>query len=373
MLLENIICNEPISRATLSKQTNLNKATVSEITKELLDAQIIKEIGEGSSTSVGGRKPTMLQLNKEVGLSISIDIGANYIASALFYTNGMMIKETIIRNISVYKDNVVELVVEAVRQMEQIKISTIYGITGITLAVHGITYKEKVVFTSYYDLDKIDLYSEVKSHFNYPVYIENEANLSALAESTFTSEHKNLICLSVHSGIGIGVINNGQLYTGINGMAGEIGHSIIMPEGLPCRCGNRGCLEQYCSEESILKQYAEKSGKANVTPDILKEDYYKGDPVAYEVSAKMSKFLAIGINNIVVSYAPEIIYINSPIIRRIPEMIEDIKNNLDSTFMDGVEIKNSTLGSKAILHGACAVCTRKFLDVTRLKLCSSIS
>lgn len=371
MILENIICNEPISRAALSKQTNLNKATVSEITKELLDAQIIKEIGEGSSTSAGGRKPTMLQMNKEVGLSISIDLGANYIAAALFYTNGVMIQETITRDICVCKKNVVNLVVKAVGQMEQIKVPTVYGITGITLAVHGITHNEKVVFTSYYDLDKIDLHAEISARCAYPVYIENEAKLSALAESTFSSEHNNLICLSVHSGIGVGVINNGELYTGINGMAGEIGHSIIVPDGVPCRCGNRGCLEQYCSEASILEQYEEKSGKTNVNPDVLQEDYYQGNSAVHELTGKMSKYLAIGINNIVVSYAPEIVYINSPIIRRIPEMIEQIKSNLNSSFMKGVEIKNSSLGSKAILHGACAVCTRKFLDVTHLKLCSS--
>jgi predicted NBD/HSP70 family sugar kinase len=368
MILENIICNEPISRATLSKQTNMNKATVSEIIKELLEAGLIEEIGEGSSTSAGGRKPTMLQLNKEAGLSISIDLGANYIAVALFYINGTMLYERITRDITIDKKNVVTYVMEALRQVEQIKVSSVYGITGMALAVHGITYNDKVIFTSYYDLDEIDLHAEISALVPYPVYIENEANLTALAESTFTSNHRNLICLSVHSGIGVGVINNGELYSGINGMAGEIGHSIIVPDGETCRCGNHGCLEQYCSETSILEQYAEKTGETNVTPDVLQKAYYQRNEVAHEMTKKMSKYLAIGINNIVMFYSPEIVYINSPIIRRIPEMIGQIQNYLESSFTKGVEIKNSSLGSKAILHGACAVCTRKFLDVTHLKL-----
>lgn len=368
MILENIICNEPISRAMLSKRTNMNKATVSEIIKELLETGLIEEIGEGSSTSAGGRKPTMLRLNKEAGLSISIDLGANYIAVALFYINGTILYERITRDVAIDKRNVVTYVLQAIKEVEQIKVSSVYGITAMTLAVHGITFNEKIIFTSYYDLDEMDLHAEISALVPYPVYIENEANLTALAESTFTSNHRNLICLSVHSGIGVGVINNGELYSGINGMAGEIGHSILVPDGEPCRCGNHGCLEQYCSEASILKQYADKTGDEGVTADILQKAYYQGNEVAHELTDKMSKYLAIGINNIVMFYSPEIVYINSPIIRRIPEMIEKIQNHLESSFTKDVEIKNSSLGSKAILHGACAVCTRKFLEVTHLKL-----
>ena len=293
MILENIICNEPISRAALSKQTNLNKATVSQITKELLESELICEIGEGSSTSMGGRKPTMLKLNGEAGLSISIDLGANYIAVALFYINGTMIYEHITREISIHKGNVISYILEAVKRVEQIQVNTYYGITGIALAIHGITHEEKVIFTSYYDLDEMDLVNELKKHFSYPVYIENEANLSALAESTFTSKHKNLVCLSIHSGIGVGIINNGELYSGRNGMAGEIGHTILFPDGELCRCGNHGCLELYCSESNILKQYQKETKEVKVTPDAFTNAYNQNNEIAQDLVKKMAKYLEI--------------------------------------------------------------------------------
>jgi predicted NBD/HSP70 family sugar kinase len=371
MILENIICNQPISRATLSKETNLNKATVSQITKELLEADLILEIGEGNSTSVGGRKPTMLKLNGEAGVSISIDLGANYIAVALFYINGKLIYEHITRDIEINKDNVISYILKAVKRVEKVKVNTVYGITGIGIAIHGITYKDKIIFTSYYDLDKMDLTAQLKDYFKYPIYIENEANLSALAESTFTSQHKNLVCLSVHSGIGVGIINNGELYSGQNGMAGEIGHTILIPDGDLCRCGNHGCLELYCSEVSILNQYQKQAKKEEmVTSDSFCAAYHANDQIAVQLVEKMSKFLAIALNNIVVSYSPEIIYMNSPIIRRIPQMIEMITNRLESSFSKGVVVVNSNLGAKAILHGACALCTRHFLNVKHIKLTS---
>lgn len=371
MILENIICNQPISRATLSKETNLNKSTVSQITKELLEADLILEIGEGNSTSVGGRKPTMLKLNGEAGVSISIDLGANYIAVALFYINGKMIYEHITRDIEINKDNVISYILKAVKRVEKIKVNTVYGITGIGIAIHGITYKDKIIFTSYYDLDKMDLIMQLKDYFKYPIYIENEANLSALAESTFTSQHKNLVCLSVHSGIGVGIINNGELYSGQNGMAGEIGHTILIPDGDLCRCGNHGCLELYCSEVSILNQYQKQAKKKEmITSDSFCAAYHENDQIAVQLVEKMSKFLAIALNNIVVSYSPEIIYMNSPIIRRIPQMIEMITNRLESSFSEDVVVVNSNLGAKAILHGACALCTRHFLNVKHIKLTS---
>lgn len=369
MILENIICNQPISRATLSKETNLNKATVSQITKELLDENFILEIGEGSSTSAGGRKPTMLKLNGETGVSISLDLGANYIAIALFYVNGKMIYEHITRDIEITKDNAVFYILEAVKLLDLNQIKTKHGLTGIGIAIHGIVENNRIIFTSYYDLDQMDLIQALKPYFDCPIYIENEAKLSALAESTFTSTHKNLVCLSIHSGIGVGIINNGELYRGRNGMAGEIGHTILFPDGELCRCGNHGCLELYCSEVSILSEFQRISQQTElVTADLFGNAYHKKDPIANQLATKMAKYLAIALNNIVVSYSPEIIYINSPIIRRIPEIISMIQQYLESSFSEGVIIRNSNLGSKAILHGACALCTRSFLNVKHIKL-----
>lgn len=369
MILENIICNQPISRATLSKVTNLNKATVSQITKELLDEGLILEIGEGNSTSAGGRKPTMLKLNGEAGVSISIDLGANYIAIALFYVNGQMIFEHITRDIEIKKENAVFYILEAVKLVDLNQVTTRYGLTGIGIAIHGIVENERIIFTSYYDLDKMDLIESLKPYFDCPIYIENEAKLSALAESTFTSTHRNLVCLSIHSGIGVGIINNGELYRGRNGMAGEIGHTILFPDGELCRCGNHGCLELYCSEATILSQYQKMIKKKElITADLFGNAYHKQEPIANQLAAKMAKYLAVALNNIVVSYSPEIIYINSPIIRRIPEIIDMIQQYLESSFSRGVLIRNSNLGSKAILHGACALCTRSFLKVKHIKL-----
>ncbi len=370
VIIEQIISNQPISRVELSKLTNINKATVSEIIKELLDNELIEEVGVGNSTSAGGRKPTMLQMNYKAGLCVAIDLGATYIAVSLFYINGIRIYLNIHRELEINSQNAVSHIENVIHEVESIKADSIYGITGITIAVHGITLNNKIIFSSQYDLDKIDFKKEISERFKYPIYIENEANLTALAENTFSSTHKNLVCLSIHTGIGVGIINNGDLYTGMNGMAGEIGHTILFPDGKPCRCGNHGCLELYCSESSILEQYEEITGITNATPDILQKAYYEGEKAAATLSTQMSKYLAIAINNTVVSYSPDVVYINSPIIFRIPEMINQIQDFMQSFFSRNIIIKNSSFGSKAILHGACANVIKNFLQVKHLKFCS---
>src|SRR5699024_1484786 len=106
-----------------------------------------------------------------------------------------------------------------------------------------------------YDLDQIDLAFELQQALDMPVYVENEANLTALAETSFSTNKLNLVSVSIHSGIGAGIIINGELYHGRNGHSGEVGHMILYPHGVACPCGNKGCLEQYCSEKAILQQY----------------------------------------------------------------------------------------------------------------------
>ena len=83
--------------------------------------------------------------------------------------------------------------------------------------------------------------------FNIPVLVENESNFYILGESAFHYGYENMIHINIHDGIGMGILINEELYKGHDGYAGELGHTILFPEGKPCACGNEGCLEQYAS------------------------------------------------------------------------------------------------------------------------------
>ncbi|WKK92437.1 ROK family protein [Clostridioides difficile] len=184
-----------------------------------------------------------------------MDVGYDYIFSSLSYLDGTIINSKKLTDIQVSKDNVIQLIDEIINSYNISKIDTPYKVIGLTLAIHGITCENKVLFTPYYNLNEIDLYSILSKKYDFPIHIENEANLTALAENTFSTVHNSLLSLSIHSGFGSGIIINNKLYSGRNGMSGEIGHTIIMPNGKLCPCGNRGCLEQYCSEKRYLNSF----------------------------------------------------------------------------------------------------------------------
>jgi len=375
LVLELIIQHEQISRAAVSQKAKLNKASVSEITKSLLEKQLIQEVGIGDSTVLGGRKPIMLTFNKYAGLSIAIDIGANYIASALCYLDGQIISAEKKKHITVSKLNIFDYISDIVSEYEikqkELNNKCTYGIIGMTIAIHGIVDQNEILFTPYYDLDQIDLYKKLSINYSFPVYLENEANLTAIAESTFSTEQALLVSVSIHSGVGAGIIIDGNLYNGRRGMSGEIGHTILVPNGKPCPCGNKGCLEQYCSEDALLLNYASLIGAEKVTLEEFKIAYQNNDSIALQLVDEYSVYLAAALNNIIATYAPEIVYVNSSLIRRIPVIVGKIQNNLVSSFNKDIEIKSSILGSKASLLGATSINIQNFLNIEKLVLVDS--
>jgi len=368
LVLEYIIKEKLISRATIAQLTGLNKATVSEITKQLLECCLIEEIGVGESSNIGGRKPILLQLKKESGFSLSIDVGYNYISSFLTYLNGEITAAYKQKNIYINKDNVVSFIKEIVLKYSEYVSSEKYRIIGLTIAIHGIIDNETIVFTPYYDLDQIDLLNILKDTFDFPVFLENEANLTALAEHTFSSDSSNIVSLSIHSGIGAGVIINNELYKGHNGQAGEIGHSILVPYGKECPCGNKGCLEQYCSEKAILEKYDAMTGKNNSSPDDIADSFHSLEPEAVECLTIMTEYLSFCINNIITNFSPEVIFITSPIFRRIPELSQMIEKNMIGKFNRYISVKNSKLGSKSVLYGGTVINIKNFLGIKNLNL-----
>lgn len=366
MVLTSIINSSEVSRSVVSQNTGLNKASISEIVKKLIDDKLINEIGIGSSSTSGGRKPILLQLNKMAGVALGIDLGYDYVSSILTYLNGEIIKEKRLTDILVTKENVVSIIQDIIDSYADSAYDLTYQIIGITIAVHGIVFENNILFTPYYDLDKIELLTELSKITDIPVYLENEANLTSLAESTFSTKKNNLISVSIHSGIGAGIIMKGSLYWGRDGRSGEIGHMTLYPNGLACPCGNHGCFEQYCSEKAIVKQFHFIKNNFSLTIDDLVKAYRNNDKQTLILIDSFTKNISIGINNLIASYGPEIIYINSSLFRKIPEILPAVKENMVSSFNKETPIYESQLGSKATLLGASALAIKKFLKIEDL-------
>ncbi|MBF2341242.1 ROK family transcriptional regulator [Listeria welshimeri] len=362
IVLNTIAQKGPHSRALLSDTIGLNKATISDIVKKLIAQKLINEVGIGESTNLGGRKPIMLELNAKAGFSVSVDIGYNYIDVMAQRLDGTAYKRELFPFIVIKRETIIQEISDILEVFLSSLPKSPFGIVGILIAIHGVVLDNQIQFTPAYDLAGLDFSSALHEQFACPVYLENEANLLAVSDHTKEESYANLVSISIHSGIGSGVILNNELYTGINGYAGEIGHMQIVTEnGRPCPCGASGCLECYASEKNILDTYQTRTGNKNALVTDLCRAFTEKEEEAMAVINDMVRYLATGIQNLTALYNPEIIFINSEISRLIPDFTKQIESRLTSFTSKNIAIKESHLGEEAILYGAGYLIIQRFL------------
>ncbi|MBC1673265.1 ROK family transcriptional regulator [Listeria welshimeri] len=363
IVLNTIAQKGPHSRALLSDTIGLNKATISDIVKKLIAQKLINEVGIGESTNLGGRKPIMLELNAKAGFSVSVDIGYNYIDVMAQRLDGTAYKRELFPFIVIKRETIIQEISDILDVFLSSLPKSPFGIVGILIAIHGVVLDNQIQFTPAYDLAGLDFSSALHEQFACPVYLENEANLLAVSDHTKEESYANLVSISIHSGIGSGVILNNELYTGINGYAGEIGHMQIVTEnGRPCPCGASGCLECYASEKNILDTYQTRTGNKNALVTDLCRAFTEKEEEAMAVINDMVRYLATGIQNLTALYNPEIIFINSEISRLIPDFTKQIESRLTSFTSKNIAIKESHLGEEAILYGAGYLIIQRFLS-----------
>lgn len=364
LVLETIINEGSISRANIAKALGLTKTTVSSIVVKLIEKDLVLEVG--SDNTKLGRKPILLSFNANAGYVISIDLGVDQIVALQSDLLGQKLKvlkhETLNNN-----DGIRNTLVEIIDNIKQGAKPSTYGLIGITLGIHGVIHNDKISFAPYYDLSEFDLANFLNQRFDTKVFIENEANLSVLGEISYIPKYKNIASISVHSGVGLGLFINGDLYTGFSGYAGEIGHTIIDVDGRNCPCGNKGCLEQYLSEKSLLKEFKEIKKMDYVDFDILSSMYKLADKDALAIFQKFVKYMTICINNILNLYNPDIVIINSSFTYNFPELTKDIECSLNSRLNDVLHIYPSRLYHTSILLGGVSVAVKDFLEINNLK------
>ncbi len=364
LVLETIINNTAISRAAIAKHLGLTKATISAIVQELINKKLVIEIGS-DDTSLG-RKPILLSLHKKAGYVICIDMGVDTISALV---SDLLGEDCSLKQIKTPKNtsNIVNVLIDLIESMKLPK-DTPYNLVGITLGIHGVITNNQVSFAPYYNLMGINIAEGLEQHFNAPVYLENEANLSVIGEKTFQYDYANIANISVHSGIGLGIIVNHQLYTGYNGRAGEIGHTIIEIEGRQCPCGSKGCFEQYASERSLLHEFAVLKGVEEINFEQFRVAYEANDPDAEKIMNNFIKYMSIGVNNILNAYNPDIVVINSSFTIFFPHITEKIEAALNSRMNSYIRIVPSVLQDTSILLGGICVAIKGFLGIEMLKL-----
>lgn len=366
LLLKEILKNSPISRAKLSEMTGLNKSTVSSQVNTLMKENLVFEIGQGQSS--GGRRPVMLVFNKKAGYSVGIDVGVDYINGILTDLEGTIVLDQHhhleCSSPEITKDILIEMIHHFIANMPQ----SPYGLIGIGICVPGLIDKnQKIVFTPNSNWRNIDLKPFIQEKFNVPVFIENEANAGAYGEKVFgaAKNHDNMIYASIGTGIGIGVIINNDLYRGVGGFSGEMGHMTIDFNGPKCSCGNRGCWELYASEKALLKSLQTKEKKVS-NQDII-DLAHLNDVGTLRALQNFGFYLGIGLTNILNTFNPQAIILRNSIIESHPMVLNSIRSEVSSRVYsqlgNSYELLPSVLGKNASALGMSSIVIDHFLDM----------
>jgi predicted NBD/HSP70 family sugar kinase len=308
----NLIRNrQPVSRADVARISGLQRSTVSLITEELIGKQLIVEGATGRLPR--GRRPTFLRLN-ESRVVICVDIRPARITLGVADINGVFSAQESMATPRRPQAAIREIAARIERLVTGRAKSTVEGI-GISVPgrIHQST--QKLIFAPNLKWPPTDLKSPLEKETGLTVELENAANACALSEIWFgrAAGISNLVAITVSEGIGAGIIANGQLITGQNGVAGEFGHMQLDPKGPVCSCGNRGCWEVLASNSAALRYYLEARSNRNAGqgqepgfPDLLALAG-QGDVLAARALDRMASMLARGARMVVAGLAPEAI------------------------------------------------------------------
>jgi glucokinase len=309
---------------------------------------------------------------------LAVDLGGTKIIAAVVLPNGKIISRNYCLTMAdkgprAVSDRIMSAVNRAIAQAE-LKTSELIGM-GIAAA--GILDTNRGIVTTSPNLPNwhnVPLLDILADKSGVVTYIINDANAAALGEHRFGAGvgFDNIIYLTVSTGIGGGIIIDGELYSGTNGCAGEVGHMTIEADGPQCHCGNYGCLEALASGWAVAKaaitriNNGEKSSiielvdgmLENITAETVAVAARRDDRLAADIVSEAARYLGIGLANLVNIFNPELIVIGGGLSRMGDLLLKPARELLkERAFQlpaDTVRVVRSRLGSNAGIIGAAA-------------------
>jgi glucokinase len=282
-----------------------------------------------------------------MGLSIGIDVGGTKVLGGVVDDKGVVLararKDTPRQGGAALTQTIAETVKEL---MVDHKVESV----GVSAAGFVSSDRKTMLATpNIADWNDVDLDSQLKSLIGLPVVIENDANAAAWGEAKFGAGRKqnHMMMLTVGTGIGGGIVVDGQLYRGAFGIAAEFGHMRVVPEGHICGCGARGCFEQYASGNALLRHAREAINAspevarnllsrgdgtvAGLTGQIITQAAQEADPIALAAFNTTGQWLGAGIASLAVLLDPACVVIGGGVIDAGEILLAPTRESLERT------------------------------------------
>jgi predicted NBD/HSP70 family sugar kinase len=355
-----------ISRAEIARRTGLSRSTVSSLVADLqADGLVVERPEPGLAFGAqGGRPPILLSFDASAGAAVGIDFGHSHLRVAVSDLASTILAERS-RPLDTDHDALqgldaaAELVAETLADAGVERTTVI----GAGMGLPGpIESGEGVVGTSAILPGWIGMTAEaeMRRRLEIPVMVDNDANLGALAEAAFGAgrDAGDLVYLKVSSGIGAGLILNGRLYRGSDGLAGELGHVLVNPSGIVCRCGNRGCLETVAGTGALVEELRRSHGE-DFTVEAMLEAAAAGDAGCRRVIHEAGRALGQVVATLFNVLNPELVVVGGHLARAGDLLLDGVRESVSRAALPETsrraQLVTGVLGDRAQVLGALAL------------------
>lgn len=364
------------SRAEISKAIGLTQASVSKIMAVLIEYGIVKEVGFISGEK--GRRSVGVSLIEDNYKVIGVKLSRRSFSVGVFDIGGNLY-DVRSENIDEFQES--QYIINRIKSSINEYLDKFDNIVVVGIAVPGPYQRHQgkiALITEMNNWLDIEFKEEFENEYSIPVIIEHDANAGALAEWWFGTQCKDIDGTIVHflvgEGVGAGVLVNGDIFYGAQGIAGEIGHISVDVNGDRCRCGNYGCLEMYCSSlafvkhaKAMLKNHSDSvlNKCYRLTVDEIFQAARMNDKFALELVKRAARYIGYGVVNIVNAYDPRIIIISNSMSKGgqmiLDGVYEVVKERVLESLYKNLDIVISNFDADPILYGAAAVAIDYFL------------
>ncbi|MGW0389924.1 ROK family transcriptional regulator [Streptomyces sp. NPDC003042] len=360
-----------LTQAEIARTTGLSAATVSNIVRELKEAGTV----EVTDTSAGGRRARSVSLSGDAGIVIGVDFGHTHLRVAVGNLAHQVLAE------EAEPLDVDASWVDGFDRAEALVGRLIEGlgvgrdkVIGVGLGVPGPIDVESGTLGSTAILPGwagINPRRELSQRLGVPVYVDNDANLGALGELVWGSGRgvKDLAYIKVASGVGAGLVINGQIYRGPGGTAGEIGHITLDESGPVCRCGNRGCLETFAAARYVLPLLQGSHGP-ELTMERVVELARDGDPGCRRVITDVGRHIGSGVASLCNLLNPSRVVLGGSLADAGELVLTPIRESVGRYAIPSaarqLSVLTGSLGGRAEVLGALALVLSEMGDSTLL-------
>ncbi len=301
---------------------------------------------------------------------IGVDIGGTNIKAGVADENCTLISSVSVKtNSKKGYSAVVQSIFEAIDSCTEKSGVPLNEIISIGVGCPGTMDSENgvVLYSNNLRWENVPLAKDIEEKYGKCVILENDANVAAYGEylAGGAKGARNAVVLTLGTGVGAGIIIDGEIYSGSNNAGGEIGHTVIEVDGTPCTCGRNGCFEAYASATGLIRmtkemiekrpqtkmhEMVEASGKVSARTAFNAAKL--GDPEASEVVAKYIKYLACGIANVINVFQPDILCIGGGVCNEGDNLLIPLKEQVSKQIYSKNSSKNTRIAICSLANEA---------------------